>query len=221
VQQVGIAAQTFATHPAESHPDFSFAPFVHGAWAHVPTPGVKQHTLASQYPPASPHELPHMPQLAGSDVVSVQFDVQQVIAVHVVVQLPQWLSSLVKSKHPPVHADRPASSQSMTHLPASQSHEPAWSPASPWAHTLPHVPQFRRSFDVFAHVPLQSSPPLGHLHAPLTHVAPIAHTCPHVPQFCGSVSTLTVCPSHIPENTSGDASGVMDASIISCVDEHA
>jgi hypothetical protein len=43
------------------------------------------------------HAVPHPPQFALSDVVSLQADAQHVWVPQAVVQLPQWLSSFVKS----------------------------------------------------------------------------------------------------------------------------
>jgi hypothetical protein len=95
-QQYGSYEHTSFTQPSGSHPELSAPPDVQSEWPHLPVGGEVQHVLALHDSPVA-HFFPHLPQLFGSVVVSMQALAQHVLPEHALPQAPQLLSSVVVS----------------------------------------------------------------------------------------------------------------------------
>jgi hypothetical protein len=180
--------------------------------------GLNAPSLMTHIPPThevvAPHDIPHIPQLFGSVLVSVQPDAQQVWpgwqpgpplhwawhvllthaspAGHTLPQLPQFFGSLVVST-------QPAGQQCRLPVQAGPPLQVAWhmliEQLSPAGHALPQFPQFFGSLVVSAQpegqhfsVPVQAGPPLHWAWQLLiTQGSPAGQTLPQLPQFFGSL----------------------------------
>jgi hypothetical protein len=71
-------------------------------------------------------------------------------------------------------------------------------------HTVPHVPQFDASVDVFVHTAPHAVSGDAHdvAHTPPAHIVPAVHMWPHEPQFALSLAVFTQIP---PQSTSPTA----------------
>ena len=106
--------------------------------------------------------------------------------------LPQWLGSVVRLVHTPLH----------TILPPGQVHWPA-TQLSPAGQAMLQPPQWLGSFVSLTQpiAPWQSVSPVGQPHTPAVQVAPGPHSefgPAQLPQWAGSVAVLTQ-PGPVPQ----------------------
>lgn len=124
---------------------------------------------------ASPHALPHPPQLRRSFWTSVHRP-PQVCAVFGHVHDPPWQTGVALGHEvpqaPQLRGSVDVSTQRPPHVvPVVHAHTPDVHEA-PGSHALPHAPQFASSADRSRQVPAQLTLPGGHApHAPSTHAA--------------------------------------------------
>jgi hypothetical protein len=113
------------------------------------------------------------------------------ITVHWVLQLPQWLGSLVVSTHEPPQFVWP-----WEQIGWQTDCEQTW----PLPQACPQLPQLLLSLVRSTHAPLHAVLLEGQLHTPLVHVAPPGQAWPHRPQLWTFVWRFThafeqlVCP---------------------------
>jgi hypothetical protein len=159
-------------------------------WYVVPDVGV---------PPCAPHAsikyepvevtvnvwiVPVLPVPVGRNVVTGEqtLPTQCSPPVHALPHAPQFVSSLVRSRHDVPHAERGAT-HFVAQLPAAQT--------VPVAQTVPHVPQLLPSFCRSLQTPLQSLSVPAHTHLLPLHVSADPHVFPQPPQFEGSIVVST------------------------------
>lgn len=156
----------------EHSPALQTCPALHFVWqapqncgllvrsTHVPLQFVRpsgQTQAASEQTKPSGHFFPQPPQLSGSVVRRTHSPPQSTLPLELPASLPLGLQL------PAVHA------------PSRQT--------SPFAHFVPHAPQFSRSARMLVHWPLHSSCPAGQPQAPFKHSWLFAQTVPHAPQW--------------------------------------
>lgn len=174
---------------------------------------------AGQHLPPEPSSVAHEVQPPGAGVYFVQFPpMQSSSPLQTVPQSPQWVASVLVSKHETLpmalagHAVRPVGqpAASLTHIPLTQ--------VLSLLHTLPHDPQLRWSPCLSTHSLPHRMSGGRHVQALPAHHSSFAQILVQLPHFSGSsrvtaqlppqlVSPLEhvhVLPTHATENFTSD-----------------
>ena len=173
---------------------------------------------------SAPHGDPHAPQLARSFRGSVQLVPHEISpkgqphrpAAHCSLelqawpQLPQFLGSLSRSKHPRSHAVSP--------VPQLCLHSPAVHTSRAGQRT-PQAPQLSGLLAGFTHVPLQSTVPSAQTHFDLPQTCPTPHAIAQRPQCFASLPRSKHPPEQLVSPCAHDKAQVPRLQL--CDPEHA
>ncbi|GAC1352621.1 MAG: hypothetical protein NVSMB1_17320 [Polyangiales bacterium] len=149
--------------------------------------------MSVQPPAVFGHDVPPVGQTQAPAVHEVVFEPQLEL------QLPQFLTSVLRSAHPAV----PAGEDGQNVAPPAHMHAPI-EQVPPAPQEMPHPPQFFASLVVSMHpTPGHNFDPDAQVQTPAEQVPPAPHTLPQLPQLLGSVALVThFADAPKPHNTS-------------------